>query len=103
MLVVRRTLQVKRGSKRQLVELLRAIPDYGLPRAPQGERVYRAGPCGGPWDVIIWEAAYESMAEYEAWEKENRAAPRLGEHYEEVMKLIDRGNSTEFWDVEILE
>jgi hypothetical protein len=85
-----------------LIELLKAIPDYGLPRAPQGERIYTAGSYGGPWDVVIWEAAYENMAEYEAWLKENEASPRLGEHYEKAMKLLERGSRTELWDMEEL-
>ena len=97
MIVVRYTNRVKVGATKKMVEWLKSLADYGLPLAPQGERIYWH--VLGPWDEVIWEGQFESLAQYQAWKEEQHAAPRFGEAVSKVGELLDPGGRSEVWNV----
>ena len=99
MLVMRYTLPVKQGRETELVELIKSMPDYGLPPAPHGERIY-SGADFSPWDVVVYEADFESLDEYQAHMKEWFSAPRSREWLDKSRELGERGGGAELWTVE---
>ena len=100
---MRYTLDVKTGCTEKLVELHKSRADeYGVPRPPHGERIYSGGDVS-PWDVVIYEAEFESLTEYRAHMKETFAAPRMREWLDRVNELTLRGRRGELWTVEHLK
>jgi hypothetical protein len=90
---------VKKGHVKELVELTKAMPDYGVPPPPHGVRVYSGG-AFSDWDVVIYETEYENWEEYHAYMKEFYASSQGLEWLEEHRKHIERGGHGEQWTVD---
>jgi len=98
LIVVRRTMHVEPRNQPELVEMIKSIADLKLPNPPHRERVYTYGNFS-PWDLVIWEQEFESLAEYEA----NREGIST-EQYKRMFELVEmRGSHTELWKVEHLK
>ena len=94
--------QITKGNVQNVVELLKAHRDLGFPSPPHGERIYASGRFN-PYEQVIWEDDFKSIAEYEAWRAEFFATPAAGDHSQRVWELIEpRGSRTEVWTVEHL-
>jgi hypothetical protein len=102
MLVMRYTLYAKANCEAEIAKLHRSMPDYGLPRAPHGQRIYSGGDFS-PWDVVIYEVDFESLDEYQAYMKEWSSAPRASEWMDKARESVERGGRGELWTVEHLE
>jgi hypothetical protein len=102
MKVVRWTHHAKVQCSSELVKAIKSYPEYGLPKLPHGARVYSHSTLS-PWQVVIFEVEFESLAEYAAWEEELWAAPRVHEWTDQLYSLKERGGGGEFWNVEQFE
>ena len=99
MLVQRLIEQVKVGCGTEYAELIRSLPDYG-PAPPHGWRVYRAAHFA-PWDVVVTEFEFESIAEREAWwEGWSGSTPSQREWYDKRKEFVDCGGRSELWRVD---
>jgi len=101
MLVMRMTEQAKQGCTSKLVEFFESWPD-DAPAPPHGWRIYWPTQFS-PWNEVIFEAEFESLAEHEAWWKEFWASPRSGEWLEKKRELTERGGHGELWSVKVLK
>ena len=102
MIAVRWTFNAKDKCTAELAEAIKTWPEYGLPKAPHGWRVYLHSPLG-PWGVVIWELVFENLAEYAAWIKEFWAAPRVKEFMDLQNNFTARGGGGEVWTMEQFE
>ena len=102
MIAVRWTLPATNRGTHELAEAIKTWPEYGLPKAPHGWRVYLHSPLG-PWGVVIWELVFENLAEYAAWSKEFWAAPRVKEFMDLQNNFTARGGGGEVWTMEQFE
>jgi hypothetical protein len=99
MVVVRWTHHAKHGCTDELAKAIMSYPEYGLPKLPHGARVYTPSTLG-PWDMVIWEVAFDSQVQYAAWNAEFWAAPRAREFLEPMSRFKERGGGGEMWHVE---
>ena len=102
MIVVRWTHHAKHGCTNELAKAIMSYPEYGLPKLPHGARVY-TGSTEGPWDVVIWEVAFDSHVQYAAFLAEVWAAPRIGEFLASWGSFKERGGGGQIWNVEQFE
>ena len=86
----------KDGCTNELVEWFKSWPEYGLPIPPHGWRVYSHSQFS-PWDVVVNEIGFESLAEHETWWKEYWAAPRVREDMDRMAEIAERGD---LWTME---
>jgi hypothetical protein len=100
MIVVRYTFPVKPGAEEKAVAWIKSLTDYGIPRPPLGERVYWYH--FAPWCEVIHEMQFENLAEYEVFESEMAAVPRLGEAVGKVGEFLLPGGRSEVWNVEAI-
>ena len=100
-LVVRFTLQAKKGCIDELVEWAKSWPDYGLSSPPHGWRVYWPSQLS-PWNVVFHEIELENLTEHEARWKELWVAPRVGEVLDRLAEISERGGGGEVWQMEVL-
>jgi hypothetical protein len=101
MLVHRAEFTVKHARGGDLVRLLKAGIEYGLPTPPYGIRIYR--PHIATFDVVIVDAEFDSLAQYEAFWEGFWASPRVDEYIEKFRELREPGGSETIWDVETVE
>lgn len=102
MYVVRFTHPAKQGRTGELAELFKSTSDYGFPPPPHGWRLYQPSHLG-PWGVVVNELEFESLAQYEEWDRTRLAVPRFGEVIAKVQELAGPSGSGELWRVETLK
>ena len=102
MIAVRWTWHTKPHCYNELAEALKSQAEYEIPKPPHGWRIYRPHTLG-PWYVVVWELEFENLTEYEAWNSEFWAAPRLREWRDLWRDLIAGKGGAEVWTVESFE
>ena len=93
MITNRRTFIVKRGRLQEAAALIKAEAERVDIANPQ--RVYV--PEIAPFDVLVYEADYESLAEYEQVWAEWLASPEAAAFLEQWDAITETGGTNEIW------
>ncbi len=93
MITNRRTFIIKRGRLQEAAALIKAEAErVDLPNA---QRVYV--PEIAPFDVMVYEADYENLEEYEGIWAEWLASPEAAAFLEKLYAVTETGGTNEIW------
>ena len=101
MFVMRMIEQVKKGCTNELFEFFESWSEYA-PVPPHGWRIYQPTQFS-PWDVVVMEAEFESLAEHETWWEKFWASPGAANWMERRRELTERGGHGELWRVKAMK
>ena len=97
MIAVRFTHVVKPGCVGAVVALLKEHRDHP---ATQDRAIRIYSTIWGPSHAVIWEAEYESLAEWENAVAEWPRHPMAASFWKEMDKLVESGGTREIWNLE---
>ena len=88
----------KRGHYEDLVLLLKSITESI--NHPHAVRLYKTTDLtAAPYDQVVWEVEYESLAEYESVLHEWTTGPDAASFEEKYSQFTANGGTSEIWEV----
>ncbi len=95
MIANRRTFIIKRGRIEEAAALIKA--EVARVDIPNAQRIYT--PMIAPFGVLVYEAEYENLEEYEKSWTEWGASPEAAAFLEEWNVLTETGGTNEIWEL----